>query len=81
LNTSKQRRSSSLISTCILNPSQAILPGPSKRKRAVYPIATYEGSTLDCRKLIMERRQVFQQNLFRPVSNDEMSQGALTAGN
>jgi hypothetical protein len=81
LSTSRQRRSSSLISTCILNPSQAILSGPSKRKRAVYPIATYEGSTLDCRKLIMERRQVFQQNLFRPVSNDEMSHGALTAAN
>ena len=70
---STQRRSFALISPSSLNSSPEMLPGPSssKRKRVVYPIASYEGSKLNCRKLVMERRQVFHQNLFRPVSNDD----------
>lgn len=67
-NSSRPRRPSSLIS----DSSPDLLPGPSKKKRVVYPIASY-GGKLNCQKLISERRQVFQQNLFRPVSNDEMS--------
>mmetsp|Transcript_43252 Transcript_43252/g.104775 ORF Transcript_43252/g.104775 Transcript_43252/m.104775 type:complete len:373 (-) Transcript_43252:1699-2817(-) len=70
---SAQRRSLALIAPSSLTPSPEMLPGPSssKRKRVVYPIASYDGSKLNCRKLVMERRQVFHQNLFRPVSNDD----------
>ena len=68
-----QRRSKALIAPSSLTPSPEMLPGQSnsKRKRVVYPIASYEGSKLNCRKLVMERRQLFHQNLFRPVSNDD----------
>ena len=68
-----QRRSKALIAPSSLTPCPEMLPGQgnSKRKRVVYPIASYEGSKLNCRKLVMERRQVFHQNLFRPVSNDD----------
>jgi hypothetical protein len=40
----------------------------------VYPIASYS-ARLNCKKLVSQRRAVFQQNLFRPVSTseDEMS--------
>jgi hypothetical protein len=43
-----------------------------RKKKVVYPIASYP-ARLNCQKLISERRAVFQQNLFRPVSSDEMS--------
>jgi hypothetical protein len=46
---------------------------PQRRKNVVYPIASYP-ARLNCKKLVSERRAVFQQNLFRPVSSDEMSQ-------
>lgn len=44
----------------------------AQKKRVVYPIASYP-ARLNCQKLVAERRKIFQQNLFRPVSNDEMS--------
>jgi hypothetical protein len=44
-----------------------------KKKRVVYPIASYP-ARLNCQKLVSQRREVFHQNLFRPVSTDEMSQ-------
>jgi hypothetical protein len=43
-----------------------------RKKKVVYPIASYP-ARLNCQKLVSERRAVFQQNLFRPVSSDEMS--------
>jgi hypothetical protein len=42
------------------------------KKKVVYPIARYPAQ-LNCQKLVSERRRAFQHNLFRPVSNDEMS--------
>jgi hypothetical protein len=47
-------------------------PPQRRKKKVVYPIASYP-ARLNCQKLVSERRAVFQQNLFRPVSSDEMS--------
>lgn len=44
-----------------------------RKKKVLYPIASYP-ARLNCQKLVSERRAIFQQNLFRPVSSDEMSQ-------
>jgi hypothetical protein len=53
--------------------SQRLTSPPQRRnKKVVYPIASYP-ARLNCKKLVSERRAVFQQNLFRPVSSDEMS--------
>jgi hypothetical protein len=47
-------------------------PQHRRRKQVVYPIASYP-ARLNCKRLVSERRAIFQQNLFRPVSSDEMS--------
>jgi hypothetical protein len=62
----------------LIKPSQRIAShrkssSTAPKKSVVYPIASYP-ARLNCQKLVSERREVFQQNLFRPVSTDDMSQ-------
>ncbi|KAG7364883.1 hypothetical protein IV203_038086 [Nitzschia inconspicua] len=54
------------------SPRRSSSPSQRRKKKVVYPIASYP-ARLNCQKLVSERRAVFQQNLFRPVSSDELS--------
>lgn len=60
--------------------SQRLTASPRRpKKKVVYPIASYP-ARLNCKKLVSQRRAVFKQNLFRPVSSDEMSQNTSVSG-
>jgi hypothetical protein len=60
--------------TGVSTPSYNASPRSTQRrkKKVVYPIVSYP-ARLNCQKLVSQRRAVFHQNLFRPVSSDESS--------